>query len=52
MTFPVRKSMAARQSGFTLIEVLVAFLILSIGLLGVVALMFQSKVSPRQAVRW
>jgi type IV pilus assembly protein PilV len=51
MTFPVRKSMAARQSGFTLIEVLVAFLILSIGLLGVVALIVQSKVSQHQAVQ-
>lgn len=51
MTFPVRKSMAARQSGFTLIEVLVAFFILSIGLLGVVALIVQSKVSQHQAVQ-
>lgn len=51
MMSPVRKSMAARQKGFTLIEVLVAFLILSIGLLGVVALMVQSKVSQHQAVQ-
>lgn len=51
MTFPARKSMAARQSGFTLIEVLVAFLILSIGLLGVVGLIVQSKVSQHQAVQ-
>ena len=51
MTFPARKSVAARQSGFTLIEVLVAFLILSIGLLGVVALIVQSKVSQHQAVQ-
>lgn len=51
MTFPVRNSMAPRQKGFTLIEVLVAFLILSVGLLGVVALMVQSKVSQHQAVQ-
>jgi type IV pilus assembly protein PilV len=51
MTFPVRKSRAGRQSGFTLIEVLVAFFILSIGLLGVVALIVQSKMSQHQAVQ-
>lgn len=48
---PVRNSMAPRQSGFTLIEVLVAFLILSVGLLGVVGLMVNSKVSQHQAVQ-
>lgn len=51
MMFPVRNAMATRQAGFTLIEVLVAFLILSIGLLGVVALIVQSKVSQHQAVQ-
>ena len=49
--FPARNSMASRQAGFTLIEVLVAFLILSVGLLGVVGLMVNSKVSQHQAMQ-
>lgn len=48
---PARNSRVSRQSGFTLLEVLVAFLILSVGLLGVVGLMVNSKVSQHQAVQ-
>jgi type IV pilus assembly protein PilV len=51
MMFPARNAMVHRQAGFTLIEVLVAFLILSVGLLGVVGLMVNSKVSQHQAVQ-
>ncbi len=51
MMFPARKSLSAQHSGFTLIEVLVAFLILSVGLLGVVGLMMNSKVSQHQAIQ-
>lgn len=51
MTFSARNPMMQRQSGFTLIEVLVAFFVLSIGLLGVVALMINAKVSQHQAVQ-
>ncbi len=51
MMSPAYRAAAFRQSGFTLLEVLVAFLILSIGLLGVVGLMVNSKVSQHQAVQ-
>ncbi len=51
MMSPVHNFSASRQAGFTLLEVLVAFLILSVGLLGVVALMVNSKVSQHQAVQ-
>ena len=51
MMSPVSKSAVSSQSGFTLLEVLVAFLILSVGLLGVVGLMVNSKVSQHQAVQ-
>lgn len=51
MIFPAHNLAVRRQGGFTLIEVLVAFLILSVGLLGVVGLMMHAKVSQHQAVQ-
>ena len=40
-----------RQTGFTLIEVLIAFVILSVGLLGIVSLQAMSKTFTHQAVQ-
>lgn len=39
------------EDGFTLIEALIAFVILSIGLLGIVSLMTMSKTSQHQAIQ-
>ena len=44
-------SVALRQQGFTLIEALIAFVILSIGLLGIVSLQALSKTSQHHAVQ-
>lgn len=43
--------MMRNQSGFTLIEALIAFVILSVGLLGIVSLQALSKQSQHQAVQ-
>tara|TARA_R110002110_G_scaffold415765_1_gene655146 strand:- start:27619 stop:28212 length:594 start_codon:yes stop_codon:yes gene_type:complete len=43
--------MRARQQGFTLIEALIAFVILSVGLLGIVSLQALSKTSQHEAIQ-
>jgi len=50
-TAPTRKLHAANQRGFTMIEALVTFVILAIGLLGIVSLMTTSKTSQYEAVQ-
>lgn len=45
------KKMTIAQGGFTLIEALIAFVILSVGLLGVVSLLSMSKTSQHLAVQ-
>lgn len=48
---PGRRPKPSAQAGFTLIEVLAAFVILSIGLLGIVSLQAVSKASQHQSVQ-
>lgn len=46
-----RKALLKNQGGFTLIEALIAFVILSVGLLGIVSLQAISKQSQHEAVQ-
>jgi type IV pilus assembly protein PilV len=46
-----KKAQPRNQGGFTLIEALIAFVILSVGLLGIVSLQAMSKQSQHQAVQ-
>ncbi|MEH6592792.1 MAG: type IV pilus modification protein PilV [Halioglobus sp.] len=46
-----RHKKVGRQQGFTLIEALIAFLILSVGLLGIVSLQAMAKTSQHQAIQ-
>ena len=49
-TFPRSSAPNRRQAGFTLVEVLVALLVLSIGMLGIAALYLESLRASRQAL--